>query len=312
MNISSALYEYFDQTGNLRRPISQPGKAKENGAKSGSIDYGAEQVFEPRPAFPPALRSELDRSPLKSAGRPVRMGLFHFSNNNLSIRRKCARDVGMYDPAVRAEDVDLCFRIALTTDWIPCREKGMVVRHKGRRTMGALLRQMWGYGYKVGYPYSKTRVRGAYLYFLDGLNRKLLWKAELTKLPFLVCVFASEFYILQAALVLSLLGLLSGRLWLAFGGLAVGTWAARRYILDLDRGDLSVANYVKLTLLRYLTDCTYIVGGIIGGLRHGVILLPCPVFPSRRARNSKGEQDSAEREDLGMMRPGEESHANVG
>jgi len=309
MNISSALYEYFNQDTFRRRSLSELGKPKDNGAKSDSA-HGGGPVFTPRPAFPRALLSELDRNALEAAVRPVKMSLFHFSNNNLSVRRQCAREVGMYDPAVQAEDVDLCFRIALKTNWIPCREKGVVVRHKGRPTIRALLRQMWGYGYKVGYPYAKTGMRGAYLYYLDGLS-KLKWQVELTRLPFLVCIIATEFYILPMALALSLVGLLTGRLWMVVGGIAVGIWAARRYVLGLDRGSMPLANYVRLTLLRYVTDWTFVVGGFAGGLRRGVILVPCPVLPSSDANDPSGEDHAEEPNDLGMMQP-EQPRTNVG
>ena len=67
------------------------------------------------------------------AERPIRMGFFHFPNNNLSIRKQCARDVGMYDPvAQKGEDVDLCFRVALNPKWVAWRENAAVVR-PGRR-----------------------------------------------------------------------------------------------------------------------------------------------------------------------------------
>src|SRR5665213_2580126 len=95
--------------------------------------------------------------------RPIRMGFFHFSNNNMSVRKECARDVGMYDPAAKkAEDADLCFRVALNHKWVAWRENAAVVRHKGRTSCWRLLKQMWGYGYYVGYPYSKTGIRGTY------------------------------------------------------------------------------------------------------------------------------------------------------
>ena len=46
-------------------------------------------------------------------------------------------------------------------------ERGSNVRHKGRKSFSAFVKQMWGWGYHVGYPYAKTNRRGIYLYWLD-------------------------------------------------------------------------------------------------------------------------------------------------
>src|SRR5580704_8300177 len=95
----------------------------------------------------------IDQSLLVNSGtpsavpeRPIRMGFFHFPNANLSIRKQCARELGMYDPlASKGEDVDLCFRVALSPRWVAWREDAAVVRHKGRRTLWGLITQMWGW-----------------------------------------------------------------------------------------------------------------------------------------------------------------------
>ena len=80
---------------------------------------------------------ELPILPSNRAAKRYQMSFFHFSNNNLSIRRDCAQAIGGYDPDMRtAEDVEICFRVALSDRWVACREPGVVVRHKARRTLG--------------------------------------------------------------------------------------------------------------------------------------------------------------------------------
>src|ERR1700730_4533263 len=149
----------------------------------------------------PLLLDSAGRNPFSA--RPIRMGFFHFSNNNLSIRRQCARDIGMYDPAAtKSEDVDFCFRVALSPTWVAWREDAAVVRHKGRRTLWGLITQMWGWGRYLGYPYAKTGVRGVYLYWLNRRNRKLVGRFETGSFPILICCFATDFYFLNALMLL--------------------------------------------------------------------------------------------------------------
>jgi len=163
------------------------------------------------------------RAAKAARGRPVRMGFFHFSNNNLSIRRQCAREVGMYDVrATKSEDVDLCFRVARSPQWVAYREDAAAVRHKGRRTLWALILQMWGWGFYVGYPYAKTGIQGVYLYWLNTRKHKFR-RSEIERFPILVCLFATEFHLANVLAVLMVAAALNGRLALAgvaLGGLA--------------------------------------------------------------------------------------------
>src|SRR5260221_2064727 len=122
-------------------------------------DFSSQQIL--KHSLPMIIDLPLlpDRIDTQSAGRPIRMGFFHFSNNNLSIRRQCAREIGMYDlNASKSEDVDLCFRVALDPNWVAWRANEAIVRHKGRRTLWGLIAQMWGWGLYLGYPYSKTGI----------------------------------------------------------------------------------------------------------------------------------------------------------
>ena len=165
--------------------------------------------------------------------RPIRMGFFHFSNNNLSIRRQCARDVGMYDlNATKSEDVDLCFRVAMSPKWIAWREDNAVVRHKGRRTLWGLITQMWGWGLYVGYPYAKTGIRGVFLYWLNGSNHTLVGRFETDHFPILVCAFPTDFYFVNAFTILLVLAACLGQWWLTLIAIAGLAWATPRYLAE--------------------------------------------------------------------------------
>ena len=181
--------------------------------------------------------------PFDTSKSPVlkryRMAVFHFSNNNLAIRRSCARDLGDYDLAAKkSEDVDLCFRLAKSPKWVALREQGVTVRHKARRSFGAMIRQLWGWGFHVGWPYKKTGLRGLHLYWFDARKRKITRDLELPFLPFLVCAYFTD---LHAALGCGLAFLASGlsghsRFAAAFAALfALFAW---RYSYDDRNTDL--------------------------------------------------------------------------
>ena len=213
------------------------------------------------------------------AERPIRMGFFHFPNNNLSIRKQCARDVGMYDPvAQKGEDVDLCFRVALDPKWVAWRENAAIVRHKGRRNLWALLEQMWGWGLHLGYPYSKTGVRGVFLYLLNGRDHTIVGRFETEHFPILVCAFATDFYLVNALVLLLICSTLSGHLWMGLSAMVGLLWAGPRYIHDVTHVGLGRWSTFKLAVVHYLANLAFTTSAFIGALRHREILLAPSVF----------------------------------
>lgn len=228
------------------------------------------------------------------AARPIRMGFFHFSNNNLSIRKQCAREVGMYDTAAtKSEDVDLCFRVALSPKWVAWREDAAEVRHKGRRTLWGLVSQMWGWGFYLGYPYSKTGIRGAYLYLLNPRDHSLTARYETENFPVLLCAFPTDFYFFNALMVLLVFATFSGRLWTSLIAGAALLWVAPRYLYDVRRVRLSPWGRVKLAMVHYATNLAFTIAAFLGALRHRVILIPASVFRADpRDRAEVGGKDS--------------------
>ncbi len=216
-------------------------------------------------------------------GRPLRMGFFHFSNNNLSIRKQCARDLGMYDlNATKSEDVELCFRLAVSPDWIAWREDAAVVRHKGRRTLWQLISQMWGWGLYVGYPYAKTGIRGVYMYWIDGREHDLAGRFETARFPILICVFGCDFYLANGFAILALMSAVTGHLMLAAAAAAALAWPARGYLYDVRHAGLAPWKTVKLAVVHYLTNVAFTVASFVGALRYRVILLPSSIFRPNR------------------------------
>lgn len=222
--------------------------------------------------------------------KQYRMGFFHFSNNNLSIRRECAVDVGRYDPAtVKSEDVDLCFRVARSPDWIALREKGSVVRHKARKSFTAFVRQMWGWGYHVGYPYAKTGITGVYLYWVSSSEHRIKLDVEIPGFPFLVCMFWTDFHVLHLWF-----GLAAGAAWLGWGGPAAiaggaGFLFAWRYLHDDRTAGLGFWRTCRLAAIHYCANLVFTAAAVLGAVRHRLLLLPSSIFRPEAPEDSAFE-----------------------
>ncbi len=226
---------------------------------------------------------ELPVLPGASASRRFRLGFFHFSNNNLAIRRECAHDIGGYDPRMRtSEDVDVCFRVALHHRWVACREPGVVVRHRNRRTFPAMIKQLWGWGINVGKAYQKTGIRGLYLYWVSQTQRTITRDIEAERFPILVAGFFTIFHVahvlLLGAAVAAFTG--AGAVALALGLLGlIGLIPMARTVTG--RG-LGVWKTLKLAGVTYAANATFMTAAFIGGLRAGIIFIPAPMLPTRK------------------------------
>lgn len=218
----------------------------------------------------------------RESAKRFKMGFFHFSNNNLSIRKDCARDIGMYDPnAKKSEDVELCFRASLTTDWVACRDPGVIVQHKARRSLKGMITQMWGWGFHLGYAYSKTGRRGVYLYQVDSKKHDIRRQLEVEKGSWLVLGFFTDlhaFHALAIAAVIALaLGAATAAGLLAVAGLGF-LWRHAHYALGDPR--LSALARLKLGGAYYLANLSFGTATFLGALRYKILLIPSAIFPT--------------------------------
>jgi len=215
---------------------------------------------------------------MRLPGRRLTMGLFHFSNNNLAVRKRCAQDVGMYDPAfTTSEDVDLCFRVALSRDWVACREPGVLVRHKARRDLRGLLRQMWGWGRNVGPAYQRVRRKGLFFYWVGTGSRSIEHAIEWPRFPMLVCAMPTVFHAMHAAALVTVGFALASSVpgVLVAGGLTA--WLGRRWADDALRSKAGL----PLVVVHYLANAAFQLAAFTGGLRHGMVLVPTSILPPR-------------------------------
>jgi hypothetical protein len=211
-----------------------------------------------------------------------KMGFFHFPNNNLAIRKDCARDLGMYDPrAIKSEDVDICFRIARDSRWVALREKGNFVRHKARKNFGAFVRQMWGWGRYSGRPYAKTGIRGIYLYWLDSKDHKIKFDIEIERFPLLVCIFLSDFHIVHLLTGSAIIAALFGKVLAAVIALLLCIPFGWRYTHDDRRCGLSRWKTLQLAGIHYVANVAFVVATVTGAFRYGIVLVPSSIFRAR-------------------------------
>jgi hypothetical protein len=225
---------------------------------------------------------ELPSNPFDSSfGRikHYKMGFFHFSNNNLSIRKACARDLGRYDPqASKSEDVDICFRLAQSRDWVAVREKNNFVRHKARKSFPAFVKQIWGWGYHVGYPYAKTGIRGLYLYWINSHHHRISSDLEFESFPLLVCLFLTDFHVAHLLLGFTLFFGLMGQFFLSAFALALSSLFIWRYLRDDREVGLGLWKTFKLSLVHYIANVVFVTAAILGAAKYRVLLIPSPIF----------------------------------
>jgi hypothetical protein len=214
--------------------------------------------------------------------RHYKMGFFHFSNNNLAIRKQCAADLGMYDlKTAKSEDVEICFRIAQHPRWVALRESGSVVRHKARKSFIELVKQMWGWGYHSGYPYAKTGIHGIYLYWLSSIDHKIKFDVEIERFPFLVCMFLTDFHIAHLLLGSALLAAIMGSALVSTLLIVASLPFIWRYLHDDRHCGLPLWKTLQLASVHYVANVVFSTATILGALKRGVILLPCSIFRPR-------------------------------
>jgi hypothetical protein len=225
---------------------------------------------------------ELPSNPSDSGSgrnKHYRMGFFHFSNNNLSLRRSCALELGGYDSqASKSEDVDLCIRLALNKEWVAVREKDNIVRHKARKTLWALVRQMWGWGYHVGYPLAKTGLHGLYLYWMNSWKHRISADIEIDSFPFLACIFLADWHAANIFLGIAVLASLINKFILSAVAFVLGSLFLWRSFHDVRAVGLRVRQTILLAIVHYLVNMVFITAAVLGALKHRILFIPSPIF----------------------------------
>jgi cellulose synthase/poly-beta-1,6-N-acetylglucosamine synthase-like glycosyltransferase len=226
---------------------------------------------------------------------PAESGLFHpfFATANAAFRRTALQRAGEFDTAcVTGEDLDLCVRVARSGFEMWHQPDARVVHHD-RKTVGAVLKQFYYYGYAHAYLFRKhlpSRRLQVYRYRpADGSKTAVAVRCVLdVPSPVYAMVYVGAYQILHLALL--------GALIFALMALPLATWIAVSIAV------VSAASYCRLTFemrrpfqslalcgLWYLVHGAYSLGGFLGGLKHGVFFIEAA---SRRPRGARAQESS--------------------
>lgn len=205
------------------------------------------------------------------------MGVFHpfFATANAAFRREAlARSGGFDRRCATGEDIDLSIRLA-ATGWELWFEPSARVTHHHRSTLRGLLRQWFGYGLGHAYLFRKHSPRRRlelYRYDLSEGNPSPFGIRRVASLPFPVhgMVFLSSYHGMHAGALAAAGAFVLGAPTLGWIAAAAAAACAAWYFgirFDLRRPARSVA----LSGIRWLADAAYVLGGLVGGLREGML-----------------------------------------
>ncbi|MFA5275529.1 MAG: glycosyltransferase family 2 protein [Candidatus Omnitrophota bacterium] len=205
-----------------------------------------------------------------------------FPTANAAIRKAALDEVGFFDTVCKTsgEDLDLCIRVG-KTKWELFFEPNAIVEHKHRTTLAGLLKQWYGYGNYHPHVFKKHTPKCLEIIYHDRKSTRGWSTLRITKLfglpfPLRILIFVTPFHILNAFLMLALLGIIIKSYWLLIA--ALGGWFAAWLFfsgkaffknLILERN----GRWVTYSLIRYILNWAYVLGAFFAGLRIGMISL---------------------------------------
>lgn len=173
------------------------------------------------------------------------------------------------------EDIDLSIRVARAGYELWFEPTAKVVHHH-RHTLRGLLRQWFAYGLGHAYLYKKHSPRQRFEIFrydLSPANTSPFGIRRIAALPSpaRAMVFVTSFHVMHAAAAAAIVARVASApaalVW-ALAALAAGAAAWYFGIRFEPRHPL---RSIAFSAIRYIADSAYVVGGLIGGIREGMI-----------------------------------------
>jgi cellulose synthase/poly-beta-1,6-N-acetylglucosamine synthase-like glycosyltransferase len=207
------------------------------------------------------------------------VGVFHpfFATANAAFRKEALERAGPFDThCATGEDVDLSIRVAKVGYelWF---EPSARIAHFHRYTLRGLLKQWFGYGFGHAYLFRKHspgRRLQLYRYDLSPNNANPFGIARVIDVPFPmhVMIFLSSFHLMHLSLLVAAIASLSSHTALAAVAATACIGSAAWYF-GLRFDPKTPGRSVALSAIRYVADLAYVIGGLMGGLREGVLYL---------------------------------------
>lgn len=186
----------------------------------------------------------------------------YLPNNTLCLRRRTIEEIGPYDETLHAsEDVEFCTRL-VGRNWKLYRSEAMILHHRARRGLPALLKQWWGYGVFLPGVFGKHNpgCLELFTWWPSGRYMPLMFRAgRLTGCVFLHPFLLAHLSIAGALLCHGPIATLS-----AFSGAAF----TYLYLQPDQKSDPAVA------LVRYLVNWAFLLSNLKGSLKAKCLYLP--------------------------------------
>lgn len=207
------------------------------------------------------------------------IGVFHpfFATANAAFRKDALLKVGGFDTkCATGEDVDLSIRMARAGYelWF---EPTARVTHIHRHTLKGLLKQWYHYGLGHAYLFKKHAPRKRlqfYRYDLSGGNKSPFGVARVASIPFPLhgMIFLSSFHFMHLGLWAAVAAWLLSFPAAAVAALGLSLLSGAWYF-SIRFDTKTPLTSLVLSGIRYIADGAYVLGGLFGGIREGVIYL---------------------------------------
>lgn len=207
------------------------------------------------------------------------VGVFHpfFATANAAFRREAILKAGGFDSHCNTgEDIDLSIRVAKAGYelWF---EPSAKITHFHRYTLKGLFKQWFDYGYGHAYLFRKhspKRRLQFYRYHLSPKNENPFGIACILDIPFPIygMIFLNSYHLIHFALLSATIAFLLSFTKLGIAALLISIFSAVWYF-GMRFDPKTPFKSLLFSGIRYLADGAYVVGGLLGGLKEGVIYL---------------------------------------
>jgi cellulose synthase/poly-beta-1,6-N-acetylglucosamine synthase-like glycosyltransferase len=221
------------------------------------------------------------------------IGVFHpfFATANAAFRREAITKAGEFDPHCRTgEDIDLSIRVAKEGFEMWFQPSAKIVHHH-RYSLTGLLKQWFAYGMGHAYLYKKHSRRRRlqfYRYDLSNRNQSPFGVTCILDLPFPIysMVFLSSYHFMHIFLILVIVAVLFS--WFIVGTMAlIGFLCCAIWYFGIRFEIKKPSKSFVFSGLRYVADSAYVIGGLLGGMKEGVIYIEATRTRKRTKRNTK-------------------------
>ncbi|MFN0151720.1 MAG: glycosyltransferase family 2 protein [bacterium] len=246
-----------------------------SGYQQGYLPKGGVGVFH---AFFPTANCAVRREAIARASGEA--GIASAAPSEARARDAAHADRASHAPAfdthcATGEDIDLSIRVARAGYELWFEPTAKVVHHH-RHTMRGLLRQWFAYGLGHAYLYKKHSPRRRFEIFrydLSPANTSPFGIRRIAALPSpaRAMVFVTSFHVMHAAAAAAIVARVANAPAAIVWTLAALTAATAAWYFGIRFEGRQPLRSIAFSAIRYIADASYVIGGLIGGIREGMI-----------------------------------------